>query len=178
MSDPNTADLIRQLAQGGRVRIDCATLSKLPTAFLREALRVPSSTQVTLVNVAPDVCSALEALALCTRFQVEKPAQSIIQDLPFTIGLDDNGVLITVDRTIAQSKLLDDQGSHRWLRGLTADKVTLDFGAVDQVNSMLVAWLLQLAQSSKPARVVLRRTKAQVQTQLKQLRLDQMMDIG
>jgi hypothetical protein len=169
--------LSAQLASGA-TRIDCASCARIPASFLAEAARRSGTATPLLANVHGDARAALHVLGLSQRFKVDSPTHPPIPDLPFKVGLEGAGVIIVVDRAIAQNKLLDDPISHAWVRGLAADFITLDFGIVDHVNSMLVAWLLQLAQSAKPARVRLRNTKPQVQTQVKQLRLDQMMDIG
>ncbi len=169
--------LAKQLAAGA-TRIDCTAHDRLPVSFLAEASGRSPSAQVTLVNVHGDARAALQVLGLSQRFHVELPTHPPIPALPFTIGIQGAGLVLVIERMISQNRLLDDPVSHSWMRGLLADSVILDFSIVEHVNSMLVAWLLQLAQSAKPARLRLRSTKPQVQTQMKQLRLDQMMDIG
>ena len=55
--------------------------------------------------------------------------------------------------------------------------MVIDCHRIEHVNSVLIAWMLQIVQSSKPMQVQVRRTKPQVGTQLRQLRLDHLMKI-
>jgi anti-anti-sigma regulatory factor len=165
---------MRQL-EAGSGTIDCAQHPRLPTQFAIAAARADRR----LANVAPEARWALHVLALGERVGVESPARTRASELPFQVSLDaDDGLVVRPFRDIAQSKLLPDQVSHSWARGLLAPRVIVDLSDVDQVNSVLVAWLLQLAQSAKPAAMAVRNARAQIVTQLKQLRLDLMMTIG
>jgi anti-anti-sigma regulatory factor len=67
---------------------------------------------------------------------------------------------------------------HTWVGGVAAREIVIDCGRLEHVNSVLIAWMLQIVQSSKPTPVRIVRAKPQVSTQLKQLRLDHLMAIS
>jgi hypothetical protein len=174
-TDPS--DLIRLLDTPGAVSIDCGAQPRLPAAFLARAAKRAGG--VALTGVGADACWALQVLGLGERFGVASGVRTTGRELPFQVSLEADGALsISCDRAIAQNKLLGDQVAHSWVRGLLAPSCTVDFAAVDQVNSVLVAWLLQLAQSARPGTMAVRHARQQVLTQFKQLRLDQMMTLG
>ncbi len=174
-NDPTSA-LLATLSGNAPVTVDCSAYPRLPVAFIDAAVKRPIA--VALTNVQVDACWALHLLGLGERLRVDSPMQTKPRDIPFQLGMDGTGLLVSPDRTISQNKLLSDQVCHSWARGLLAETLTVDFAAVDQVNSMLVAWLLQLAQSARPAGMVVRNARAQILTQFKQLRLDQMMKLA
>jgi hypothetical protein len=177
VSTDASTHLIKQLDATGAVSIACGAVPRLPTDFLARAAKRPSA--VTLAEVAADARWALHVLGLGERFGVASPVGTSSSQLPFQVSLGADGALVvSPDRAVAQNKLLGDQIAHTWARGLLAPGYVIDFVAVDQVNSVLVAWLLQLAQSAKPATMAVRNARPAVLTQFKQLRLDQMMALG
>jgi hypothetical protein len=174
-SDPQ--DLSRQLDAPGAVSIPCAAHPRLPAAFIAAAVK--RAAPVSLAEVAPEARWALHVLGHGERLGVSSPIRTGPRELPFQVSLEaDGAVIVSCDRAIAQNKLLGDQVAHSWARGLLAPRMVVDFAAVDQVNSVLVAWLLQLAQSAKPATMAVRHARPPVLIQFKQLRLDQMMTLG
>jgi hypothetical protein len=171
------ADLHKLLAEPGAQSLDCAGCPRLPTDFIIKAVKRPAP--LSLINTGQDLNWALTLLGLTGTFAVTPRDTLQARDLPFQVGLEaDATVLVSVDRAVANNKLLYESASHSWGRGLLATQVVVDFAAVDFVNSVLVAWLLQLAQATKPAAMTVRNARSSIVTQFKQLRLDQMMTIA
>ena len=174
---PTPADLLKLLLDPSVRALDCAGHPRLPTPVLISATKRPLP--VSLLNTGPDLTWALTLLGLSGAVGVTTRDTLQARDLPFQVGLEADGtVLVSVDRAVANNKLLYENASHSWGRGLLATQVVVDFAAVDFVNSVLVAWLLQLAQATKPAAMTVRNARSSIVTQFKQLRLDQMMTIG
>jgi len=170
------ADLLKLLAEPGVRSLDCAGHPRLATEVLIAATKRPQP--VALINTGLDLNWALTLLGLTGAVGVTTRETLHARDLPFQVGLEADGtVLVSVDRAVANNKLLYESASHSWGRGLLATQVVVDFAAVDFVNSVLVAWLLQLAQATKPAAMTVRSARSSIVTQFKQLRLDQMMTI-
>ncbi len=121
----------------------------------------------------------MQLLGLAGRFADRGALQLPLLAMPFQVAiLDDFAVVVRIDPLVSSSKILPDAGAHSWMRGLATQQLIVDFVAVDLVNSVLVAWLLQLAQSAKPAAILVRNTRSSIATQFRQLRLDQMMTIS
>ncbi len=170
-------DIAARLRKPGPLTIDCTSQSRLPSAWL--ALAIVRSDPVTLTGASPELRWTLHLLGLAPRLGVEPNVLLQPRALPFQITLHaDGGVQVQADRAIAGNKLLPDAAAHGWVRPLELVSLNVDFAAVDMVNSVLVAWLLQLAQAARPAGVSVRNTRTAIATQFKQLRLDQMMTIA
>lgn len=173
----DTDDLTTRLDDPGTTTIDCSAYPRLPATFVLQASR--RRQPPTLTNVSADAAQILDLLGLAQRFGITAPRTISARDLPFQLSIEaDATLVVAADRGIAQHRMLDEPLSHGWARGLIAPKLVVDMAAVEQVNSVLVAWLLQLAQAAKPAATTVLRARPQIVTQFKQLRLDQMMTLG
>ena len=173
---PTPDAFLDQLAGPGPVTLDCSSHPRLSTALILAASK--RSQAVRLVQASPETRWALSLLGLSGMFSVTSDESLQSRDLPFQVGMDASGIIVvSVDRAAANNKRLYDSAAHSWGRGLSAASVIVDFAAVDMVNSVLVAWLLQLAQATRPASMLVRNARSLIVTQFKQLRLDQMMTI-
>jgi hypothetical protein len=169
-------DLLQQLAEPGPVALDCSRYPRLSTAFILAASKRPQG--VRLLNASSESRWALSLLGLSGMFSIVADETIQARDLPFQVGMDATAtIVVAVDRAAAINKRLYDPAAHSWGRGLATATIIVDFAAVDMVNSVLVAWLLQLAQASRPAAMLVRHARSLIATQFKQLRLDQMMTI-
>ncbi len=170
-------DILALLRQPGPLTIDCASRLRLPAVWLAQA--IVRADPVALTGASPELRWTLHLLGLAPRLGVEPNVALQPRSLPFQITLHaDGGIQIQADRAIAGNKLLSETAAHSWVRPLELVSLSVDFAAVDMVNSVLVAWLLQLAQAARPAGVSVRNTRTAIATQFKQLRLDQMMTIA
>ena len=62
------------------------------------------------------------------------------------------------------------------MQGVAFATLSVDLAAIDNLNSLLVAWLIQLSHAAAPLRIALSNLSAQAATQLRQLRLNHLMD--
>lgn len=98
-------------------------------------------------------------------------------DLSCQAVCTDQEVVITIQRNAGQNSRLTMPLSYAWLERVATSMVGVDLSEVVHVNSVLVAWLLQLGQAAKPATFELRNVSRQVAIQLKQLRLNHLLTV-
>lgn len=92
---------------------------------------------------------------------------------PFVLSADGADALIELpERPEAWAILAREPAYHQWAAGVDGAAIRLDLHRTAHVNSVFIAWLLQLAQAARPLRVLVCRAGAQVRAQLRQLRLD------
>lgn len=96
---------------------------------------------------------------------------SIPHDLSCIIVCSDESVILRVQPQAMQNSRLAMPGAYAWMRRLDAGRVIVDMALLPHINSVLVAWTLQIGQASKPATLTLRNISRQMHTQLTQLRL-------
>ena len=89
----------------------------------------------------------------------------------------DEDLTVTVQHDIGLNPRLSLPASHGWIGRVTLRRATIDLGELSHVNSVIVAWLLQLAQSAKPAELVLVNVNRQVAIQFNQLRLNHILQV-
>ncbi len=174
------ARLGEALGSGACVTISCAGAARLPAAFLCVAcdLAVQHPERVRLDGLGNDARLAVEAIDEIGRIVIvgsarAAPARGIP---PWAVSLDELGsVRLVALKGIGQHPQLGDAVAHQWMRGLAATAVTIDLAVVEHVNSLLVAWLLQLSQDAAPVRVVLVNVSRQASIQFTQLRLDHLL---
>lgn len=104
--------------------------------------------------------------------------RAIVGDRPFTLAFPVPGILqVRLDRDACAHRLLADTISHDWLRGLRADRLRIDLGELTHINSLLIAWLIQVGQASAPGKAELINVHVQAVAQLGQLRLTHLLPI-
>lgn len=105
-------------------------------------------------------------------------SRTITGDRPFVITFSAPGLIsLRLGREAGSHRLLADAISHDWLRGVRAERLSLDLGELTHINSLLIAWLIQVGQAVAPAKVELVYVHPQAATQLAQLRLTHLLPI-
>jgi len=139
-----------------------------------------SSEGVRFSGLRPAVRSAVLIIGLAQRLGIAPNAeeQHDLEHVPFVVHIRDREVVIEVASTVESRQAIGQPFYHQWAAGVTASALVIDCHRVEHVNSVLIAWMLQIVQSGKPVPVHVRRARAQVVTQLRQLRLDHLMVIG
>jgi len=89
----------------------------------------------------------------------------------------DDELRLTVQHGIGLNPRLSTPSGHDWMARLQAKRIIIDLGEISHVNSVIVAWLLQLAQAAKPADLVLVDVSRQVAIQFNQLRLNHVLQV-
>ncbi len=163
------------------MRIDCAGAARLPARFLAAALAAGAAgAELTLDGLAPSARAALEAIDGARLLAAGAPARAAAADRerPFSVAISGDQLEVHVLSAARGGAASAAQLPHDWLRGISRERVAIELGAIEHLDSLLVAWLLQLSQAAAPAKVELRSLSAQAATQLRQLRLDQLMSIA
>lgn len=153
-----------------------STIERLPAEGLAALQR---SEGVRFSGLRPSVRMAALVAGLATRLDL-KPAEDErreLEHIPFTLHVAGREVVLEVCASSERRHNIGQPFYHQWAAGVMADAVVVDCHRVEHVNSVLIAWMLQIVQSAKPVPVQVRRARAQVGTQLRQLRLDHLMKI-
>lgn len=164
----DTTSLILDLS--GATRIDGGLLASLGPVE-QDVLRRGGSLRID----APDVeLRQLIRLANLERLLIDPTG---VCDLSCQVSYGDLEVGITIHRSAGQNPRMTTPLSYSWLGRVATVKVGVDLAEVAHINSVLVAWLLQLGQAAKPAAFELRNVSPQVAIQLKQLRLNHLLTV-
>jgi anti-anti-sigma regulatory factor len=102
---------------------------------------------------------------------------SMSMDLSCQVQSNDEEIVISVQATALQNGRLVLPGSYSWMRRLVTQRIVVDLGQLPHINSVLVAWILQIGQAAKPATLTLVNVSRQVNIQLTQLRLHHLMTV-
>ncbi len=98
--------------------------------------------------------------------------------LPFSAQIRaDGAVTVVVAATASSTPVTSTAPAHEWAAHLAMPAVEVDLGQLTTLNSVVIAWLLQLGHSAHPAPVRLGGANRQVLAQLRQLRLDQVLTL-
>lgn len=125
------------------------------------------------VRLAVLVCGLGDALGVAATPEEKRD----LDVMPFEVQPVDDEIVITIPFQGERRPGFGHQLYHQWTSGIQAAAIAVDCGRLDHVNSVFIAWLLQMVQAAKPVQVRVRRAKPQVQTQLRQLRLDHLLII-
>lgn len=168
----------RQRAAGGApLVVVCDETTVIPSSFLLEQ-RSPGAQACRLDGLSDKAKVALGLLGEALRFGVEVPSEHapLVKDGPFLLKLEGDGSLVLVVLPNACHHPRMGGGiCHAWAEALVVPGVQVDLTAVTHLNSVLIAWMLQLVQAFKPAPFRISGASAAVATQLRQLRLDYVM---
>jgi hypothetical protein len=172
-------DPARLAALGQAGMVVASTFDRLPVRAL-SALQATDAPRFRFREPKAAVRAALLVCDLGARCEQPPLAdeQRDLDQLPFVVRFADGEVIAELSGSPERRNCFGQPLFHQWAGGIAADAVAVDCHRLDHINSVMIAWLLQLAQASKPARLHIRRAKQQVATQLKQLRLDHLMQIG
>lgn len=134
---------------------------------------------VQFADLRPAVRAAVLVAGLGPRLGIAPdPAERRDLDhMPFVVHTDGDRITADINGSPDRRHAFGQPFYHLWAGGVDASSLVIDCHRIDHVNSVLIAWMLQVAQSAKPVRIAVRRARSQVVTQLKQLRLDHLMTI-
>jgi anti-anti-sigma regulatory factor len=177
LASPADPQRLAALAAAARVApIPAATIDRLSAECLHALMQ---SEDVRFADLRPAVRNAVLVAGLAARLSLVPDAaeQRDLDLMPFVLHTDGVQVVADVNGSAERRLAFGQPFYHQWAGGIDAASLVVDCHRVEHVNSVLIAWMLQVAQSAKPTRLKIRRAKAQVVTQLKQLRLDHLMTI-
>jgi hypothetical protein len=179
LGEAGSARLQAAAAARARLHVDCAAAARLPAAFIGAALAAGAGGAVLCLDgLAPAALKAVEAIDRAGVLAVGAPGRAAALAVPPLFSVDIRGDqlelrVLAPARGAASAAML----AHDWLRGVSCSRLDIDLGAIEHLDSLLVAWLLQLSQAAAPAKVLLLHVSAQAATQLRQLRLNHLMAI-
>ncbi|MBA3698997.1 MAG: hypothetical protein H0W78_09095 [Planctomycetes bacterium] len=169
------------LAARATVTISCHDAERLPVAMLAIALDLAATTGgfLRLEGLSSHALKALQVIDPERRLAVDDPGRvAPFGERPYLVSLSADGSLrVALGKGIGQHPHLTEPASYDWIRGLDASAVEVDLVHIEHLNSLLVAWLLQLNQSAGPGRCRLVQVGRQATAQLSQLRLDHLLNI-
>ena len=152
-------------------RLDCGLLACL-SLVEQELVRRGGSLRLHAIDPAQRALIALAGLQRLLPVEGGAPL-----DLSCAAVFADDELTLTVQHDIGLNPRLSVPVSHGWIGRLGVRRATIDLGELSHVNSVIVAWLLQLAQSAKPAELVLMNVNRQVAIQFNQLRLHHVLQV-
>lgn len=177
LAAPGDPQRLAALAGASRIApIPAATIDRLPAECLHALMR---SEGVRFADLQPAVRGAVLVMGLAQRLGItpEATERRDLDHMPFVVHTDGRQIVADVNGSAERRQGFGQPFYHLWAGGVDAPALIVDCHRLDHVNSVLIAWMLQVAQSAKPVRLKVHRAKAQVVTQLKQLRLDHLMTI-
>jgi len=121
---------------------------------------------------------AVRALIVLAGLQRLMPAEGGPPlELSCTAAFGDDELRLTLQHGLGLNPRLATTSGHNWMSRLAVRRATVDMAELTHVNSIIVAWLLQLAQAAKPAELVLVNVNRQVAIQFNQLRLNHVLQV-
>lgn len=186
LNDLLTGDVLSRfksvLAPQATVVVTCQATDRLPTTVLAAALAATTASPgylrfdglSILAQLAISVVDSERRLAVAGTTRIPSP----VGDRPFQVTINPDGHLTMVlQKGIGQHSHLSDTLSHEWVRGLDIPAASIDLSQVDHLNSLLVAWMLQVNQGVGNGRCRLINVGRQAVAQLNQLRLNHLLNI-
>ena len=177
LANPGDPQRVAALVSAATVApIPASTLERLPA----EGLAALQQTEgVRFAGLRPAVRSAALIIGLGPRLGIalSDEERRDLEHPPFTVHVSGRDVVIEISASPERRHAIGQPFYHQWAAGVNADVMVIDCHRLEHVNSVLIAWMLQIVQSSKPVPVQVRRARVQVVTQLRQLRLDHLMTI-
>lgn len=150
-------------------------LARVPLA----ALPLLLAHGVRLTALKPEVRLALLCFGAerCLEPPCTPSEQRLLALKPFAMRIAHGDALVELpERPEAWAILAHEPAYHRWAAGIDA-AIRLDLRRTHHINSVFVAWLLQLVQAAQPQRVLVCGSNAQAGAQLRQLRLDHLITL-
>ena len=90
-------------------------------------------------------------------------------DLPFKVAEHTPALVrIVMDPHSVRHRRLAESPSHRWIHGFHG-LVEVDMHRLAMIDSMIAAWLIQLARDARPGRVVVRQSNPRIREILRAL---------
>jgi anti-anti-sigma regulatory factor len=177
------ARLAGLLTPQSTVVVMCEGVARLPVGILAAAQEAAAASNgfLRLEGLSASARLALQVVDPERRLAVDDPARQpqAVGERPFQVTITTDGsVLVRLLKGIGQHAHLSESSSYDWIRGLDANVVEVDLSQIEHLNSLLVAWLLQLNQGSGAGRCKLVRVGRQAVAQLTQLRLNHLLTIA
>jgi hypothetical protein len=176
------AALARLLSPSATVAISCAGVARLPVAVVAIALELAAATGgfLRLEGLSAQTLQALHVIDPERRLAVDDATRvTLVGERPYQVRAGVDGSLhLLLGKGIGQHPHMTEAASHEWIRGIEATSVMLDLAQIEHLNSLLVAWLLQLNQGAGPGRCRLVQVGRQAAAQLSQLRLNHLLVIA
>ena len=171
------------LASRATVVVQCAEDARLPVAVVYAVLEATAETSgfLRFEGLSANARLALQVVDPDRRLAVGDAARSFGQvgDRPYQVRLAaDGSVTLLLLKGIGQHHHMNETAAYEWIRGLEATAVIIDMSQIEHLNSLLVAWLLQMNQGAGVGRCRLVQVGRQAVTQLSQLRLNHLLVIG
>jgi hypothetical protein len=164
------------------VVLSCGEVPRLPVRVLALALEITAATGgfLRLEGLTPTTRLALQMIDPERRLAMDESIRTPkVGEHPYQVRLAEDGtVLVALLKGIGQHPHMNEAASHEWVRGLDASAVEVDMAQIEHLNSLLVAWLLQLNQGAGVGRCRLVQVGRQAVAQLTQLRLNHLLAIG
>ncbi len=177
LSAPADPQRLAGLIASSRIAaIQASTVDRLPAACFTA---LQQSEGVRFGGLRPQLRRALLVLGLGSKLGLEPTSEERreLEQMPFVVHAVDQEIVIEVSAVLDRSTGFGQPCFHQWVSGVDAVAVVIDCSRLNQINSVMIAWMLQVVQSAKPVPVKVFRAKSQVATQLRQLRLDHLMQI-
>lgn len=163
-------------ASQGRA-IDGMAMDRLPARAISACLQAESPRFEALrpsVRLAALVCGLGQKWGIA----VTPEERQALDAIPFQVRVAGDELVIEIPLLGERRPGYGQQAMfHQWVAGIQASAIAIDCGKLEHVNSVFIAWLLQMVQSAKPVPVRVRSAKSQVAIQLRQLRLDHLVVI-
>lgn len=164
------------------VVVACQDAARLPVGVLAIAVELTTASGgfLRFEGLSPNARLALQVIDPERRLAMDDAQRaSQVGERPFQVRIAADGrVAIQLSKGIGQHPHMNESASYEWIRGLDASAVEIDLGNIEHLNSLLVAWLLQLNQGAGAGRSRLVQVGRQAVAQLTQLRLNHLLAIG
>ncbi len=176
------ARLSTLLSPSTTVVVACNDIARLPVTVVAVALETTATTGgfLRFEGLTAATRLALQVVDPDRRLAISDAARaSHVGDRPFQVRLAvDGSVHILLLKGIGQHHHMNEAASYEWVRGLDATALVVDMSNLEHLNSLLVAWLLQINQGVGAGRCRLVQVGRQAEAQLSQLRLNHLLAIG
>lgn len=170
------------LSPQATVAIVCNGVQRLPISMLALALEVAASSPglLRLEGLSAFTLKALQVIDPQRRLVVDDPTRVVqVGDRPYQVSVHADGrIQLLLQKGIGQHAHMTESASYEWIRGVDATAVILDLSQIEHLNSLLVAWLLQLNQGAGAGRCRLVQVGRQAVAQLSQLRLNHLLVVA
>lgn len=172
--------LVEQSARSSHIVIACDAATRVDAGFIaalgpaeQERVRHGGSLRI---EATTDDQRTLLRLSGHDRLLIAV-AGSMAQDLSCQVTCHEQEIVVRVQASALQNERLALPATYSWIRCLNVEALVIDLEHLPHINSVLVAWVLQLAQAAKPATVRLKNVNRQVNIQLTQLRLHHLLSL-
>lgn len=101
----------------------------------------------------------------------------LLMDVPYTVTDDAHRRVVALAREALDHPFLSSDSGIACLEGIGDRELAIDCSAISQANSLLIAWLIRVAQGAKPRHVSLVGVSERQVVLFRRMRLDHILDI-